>query len=182
MKPEERLDAQQEKIRYDQHQNEETSGYTTFLAPLVKDIHSYFLSKQQNISEISALDFGCGPTAILSGLLKEKGFSASNFDPYYFPDYEALRKTYQVVTSTEVWEHLYNPAEEIKKQIRLLKPGGLLGVMTSAHHGQAVFSDWYYRRDLTHVTFYSEQTMKWIANTFELRLLKGKSPYWIFQK
>lgn len=182
MKPEERLDAQQEKIRYDQHQNEETSGYTTFLAPLVKDIHSYFLSKQQNVSEISALDFGCGPTAILSGLLKEKGFNASNFDPYYFPDYEALRKTYQVVTSTEVWEHLYNPAEEIKKQLRLLKPGGLLGIMTSAHHGQAVFSDWYYRRDLTHVTFYSEQTMKWIANTFELRLLKGKSPYWIFQK
>lgn len=182
MNPEERLDSQQEKARYDQHQNEETSGYTSFLEPLVNDIHAHFSSAGLESALLSSLDFGCGPTAVFSKLLKEKGFNTHNYDPYYFSDLEPLRRTYHLVTSTEVWEHLYHPRQEIEKQVRLLKSGGLLGVMTSAHHGQAVFSDWYYRRDTTHVTFFSEQTMRWIAQTFKLQVIKSKSPYWIFQK
>lgn len=182
MKPEERLDVQQEKIRYDHHQNDETNGYTAFLEPLIKDIHSYFCAAGVDTTQLSVLDFGCGPTAILSKLFDEKGYKTFNYDPFYYPDQEPLRRTYHLITSTEVWEHLYKPREEIEKLLRLLKPGGLLGIMTSAHHGQAVFSDWYYRRDLTHVTFFSEQTMKWLAETFKLRVVKAKSPYWIFQK
>ncbi|MGZ3769905.1 MAG: class I SAM-dependent methyltransferase [Bdellovibrio sp.] len=182
MSPQERLDIVQEKLRYDHHQNGSANGYTSFLEPLTDGIHDHFLSINVNTSQISALDFGCGPTAYLSTLLNKKGYNVSNFDPFYFPDTDTLRKTYNLVTSTEVWEHFHNPAEELKKIIKLLKPGGVLGVMTSAHHGPAVFSDWYYRRDMTHVTFFSEKTMKWIADTFEFRLIKSKSPYWIFAK
>lgn len=182
MNPLERLDIHHEKLRYDQHQNNETAGYTSFLEPLVQDIHSYFCAAGVATSQLSALDFGCGPTAVLSKLLDEKGYKTCKYDPFYFPDQEPLRRTHHLITSTEVWEHLYNPREEIEKLLRLLKSGGLLGVMTSAHHGQAVFSDWHYRRDLTHVTFFSEKTMKWLAESFKLHVIKMKSPYWIFQK
>ncbi|MGZ3779726.1 MAG: class I SAM-dependent methyltransferase [Pseudobdellovibrionaceae bacterium] len=182
MNPEERLDAQQEKIRYDYHQNQETSGYTAFLEPLINDVHSYFSAAGLDSSQLSSLDFGCGPTAYLSKLLEKKGYQTQNYDPFYFPEQDLLRRKYHLITCTEVWEHLYRPQEDIDKLLRLLKTGGLLAVMTSAHHGAAVFSDWYYRRDLTHVTFFSEKTMKWLADEYNLRMIKRKSPYWIFQK
>lgn len=182
MNPEERMAPQDEKARYDQHQNEGSAGYLSFLAPLVKDIDDYFNSAGIKSSQMSSLDFGCGPTAFLSSLFFDKGYRAYNYDLYYYPDQDQLRRTYHVITSTEVWEHFYSPRQEIECQLRLLKPGGLLGVMTSAHRGEAAFHDWHYRRDLTHVVFYSERTMTWIAQTYKLSVLKAKSPYWIFQK
>ncbi len=183
MNPAERLGPQEEKQRYDQHENNPSSaGYQAFFEPLIQGIDDYFKAAGMSPSQLSVLDFGCGPTAVLSQLLASKGYKAFNYDLYYHPDQEQLRRTYHFVTSTEVWEHLYNPRQEIERQLRLLKPGGILAVMTSGHRGEASFHDWHYRRDLTHVVFFSEKTMKWIANHFKLQLIKSKSPYWIFQK
>ncbi|HWU42930.1 MAG TPA: class I SAM-dependent methyltransferase [Bdellovibrio sp.] len=182
MSPDEHLSAAQEKARYDHHQNEDMKGYRAFLEPLVKDLEQYAQSSRRPPSEIQVLDFGCGPTAFLGNWLTEKSFRVTNYDLYYQPDQEALKKNYHVITSTEVWEHLQKPLEEISKLVNLLKPGGLLAVMTSSHKGEAAFHDWYYRRDLTHVTFFSEKTMKWIANHFHLQLTKSRSPFWIFKK
>lgn len=182
MNPAERLGPQEEKARYDLHQNEGAAGYFSFLEPLVKEIDSYLTTAGLSPSQLSALDFGCGPTTVLSNLFSEKGYKAYNYDIYYYPDQDLLRRNYHVITSTEVWEHFYHPKQEIEKQLRLLKGGGLLGVMTSAHRGEAAFHDWHYRRDLTHVSFFSEKTMKWVAETYKLHVHKAKSPYWIFQK
>lgn len=182
MAPAERMSPQDEKARYDQHQNEDQAGYRAFLEPLVKEVDLFTEKAQRQTREISALDFGCGPTAFLGSTLVGKGYQVTNYDLYYFPDQDALRKTYHVITSTEVWEHFYDPRGEIERQLRLLKSGGILAVMTSAHKGEAHFHDWHYRRDMTHVTFFSEKTMAWIADHFKLQLLKSKSPYWIFQK
>lgn len=182
MNPAERLSPQEEKARYDNHENQGSAGHLAFLEPLVKDIDDYFKSAGLVRSQLSTLDFGCGPKPSLSVLFDMKGYKTFNFDLFYHPDQDQLRRTYHLVTSTEVWEHLHNPRQEIEKLLRLLKPGGLLGVMTSAHRGEAAFHDWYYRRDLTHVVFFSEKTMEWIARSFKLQVLKSKSPYWIFQK
>lgn len=182
MHPEERMTAQEEKARYDLHQNEATLGYQSFLEPLVKDIEAYFTAAEVSREHLLSLDFGCGPTAYLSSVFFDKGYRSHNYDLYYYPDTEPLRRTYHVVTATEVWEHLYNPRQDLEKQLRLLKSGGLLGVMTSAHRGPAAFVNWHYRRDLTHVVFYSEKTMTWLAQKYQLRLIRAKSPYWLFQK
>lgn len=182
MTPAERMTSVDEKSRYDLHQNEGQEGHRAFLEPLIKEVETFTESTQRHPRDISILDFGCGPSAFLGNTLISKGYQVSNYDFYYYPDNDALRRSYHVITSTEVWEHLYNPRQEIEKQLRLLKSGGILAVMTSAHKGGAHFSDWYYRRDLTHVTFFSEKTMEWIAQKFNLRVLKAKSPYWIFQK
>jgi hypothetical protein len=41
--------------------------------------------------------------------------------------------------------------------------GGWLGIMTSFLTTDDAFESWYYRRDPTHVTFYSEKTFEVIA-------------------
>lgn len=182
MDPAERLGPQEEKLRYDQHENQSSAGYLAFFEPLINSIEEHFKAAGVMSPSLTSLDFGCGPTALLSQLLNMRGFKTHDYDLYYHPNQDELRKTYHLVTSTEVWEHLYNPRTEIERMLRLLKPGGLLGVMTSAHRGEAVFHDWHYRRDTTHVVFFSEQTMKWIAQTYKMQLIKSRSPYWIFQK
>lgn len=182
MDPAERLGPLEEKLRYDQHENQSSAGYLAFFEPLINSIEEHFKAAGVMGSSLTSLDFGCGPTALLSQLLNLRGFKTHDYDLYYHPNQDELRKTYHLVTSTEVWEHLYNPRTEIERMLRLLKPGGLLGVMTSGHRGEAVFHDWHYRRDTTHVVFFSEQTMQWIAKTYKMQLIKNRSPYWIFQK
>lgn len=182
MNPAERLSSEQEKARYDFHQNEDMKGYQAFLAPLVKDVLDFAQNSHIEPQKMHVLDYGCGPTAFLSALFEHKSIQVTNYDIFYRPDQDSLRRNYHVVTSTEVWEHFHNPREEITKLVRMVRNGGLLAVMTSSHKGEAAFHDWHYRRDLTHVVFYSEKTMKWIAENFKLNLVKSRSPYWIFQK
>lgn len=182
MNPEERLSSQEEKLRYDLHENGESPGYLAFFEPLIAGVEQHFASVGKPVSQMNALDFGCGPTALLSRQLAARGFETHNYDLYYHPNQDELRRTYNLVASTEVWEHLHEPRIEIERQLRLLKKDGLLAIMTSAHRGEAAFHDWHYRRDLTHVSFFSEKTMDWITQTYELHPLKAKSPYWIFRK
>jgi 2-polyprenyl-3-methyl-5-hydroxy-6-metoxy-1,4-benzoquinol methylase len=115
-------------------------------------------------------------------MLAEKSYVTDNYDIFYYTNQTPLQRIHDVITSTEVWEHFYHPHEEIEQLTKLLKPGGLLVVMTSAHQDLGHFQDWYYRRDPTHVIFFSEKTMRWVAKNFKLELVKAQSPYWIFQK
>jgi hypothetical protein len=178
MNPAERLSALDEKQRYDLHQND-SAGHRVFFEPLIKHIEEFFKHTER---PLLSLDYGCGPVPVLSSLLLQKGFQPANYDLFYCPDQDQLRKTYHLVTSTEVWEHYHDPRADIERSLKCLKMGGLLAVMTSSHKGEASFHDWHYRRDLTHTTFFSEKTMKWISQHFRLKAVVSKSPYWIFQK
>lgn len=180
--PEQRPLPEDERARYDLHQNEDTSGYRKFLEPLIQEIQNYSLMISKTPSEVKILDYGCGPTAFFSKMLAEQSFKAANYDIFYFSDQVPLQTSYDVITSTEVWEHFHDPLAEITQLLKILKTFGLLTVMTSAHPGARLFPDWQYRRDLTHVIFFSERTMRWIADQFELDLIKAQTPYWIFQK
>ncbi len=182
MTPDERLSPEHEKARYDLHHNEETAGYLAFFEPLLKTVDEHFKAAKVDSMNLTSLDYGCGPNPVISNLLAQRGYHTHNYDIYYHPDQDQLRRTYHLVTCTEVWEHFNNPRLEIERILRLLKPGGILAVMTSAHRGEAVFHDWHYRRDPTHVFFFSEESMKWLAQTYKLHVIKAKSPYWVFQK
>ena len=78
-------------------------------------------------------------------------------------------KTYDFVTACEVVEHLHNPQIELDRLFNLLKPDGVLAIKTQFLPLKDEFSDWYYKRDLTHVCFFSEQSFKF----FEEALLIG---------
>ena len=67
--------------------------------------------------------------------------------------------------AAEVCEHFYRPGVEFQRLRKLVKRGGVLGLMTQLYDG-VTFKDWYYRREPSHVVFYSKDTLGWIAKNF----------------
>lgn len=159
--PDQRLDRAAERAHYATHENDPADPrYRAFLdrlaAPLVGRLPP----------GAEGLDFGSGPGPTLSLMLREQGFRMECFDPIFAPGEAALRRTYDFITCTEAAEHFFSPGDEFERLDRLLRPGGWLGLMTELlPHGRA-FGEWRYARDPTHVCFYRESTMEWIAARF----------------
>jgi SAM-dependent methyltransferase len=98
------------------------------------------------------------------------------FDPFFHPDASVLEESYDFIAASEVAEHLYDPAKEFARLRRLLKPGGRLGIMTERCSHETDFGSWYYRRDPTHVAFYSRETLEWIRDKYAFKELRIYSP------
>jgi SAM-dependent methyltransferase len=111
------------------------------------------------------LDYGCGPVTALAALLRDAGHSVAVYDPFFHPDREPLRRAYDFVTCTEAAEHFHRPAETFAQIMQRVRPGGWLAIMTCFQTDDARFADWHYRRDPTHVVFYREQTLRYLAST-----------------
>lgn len=157
--PAQRLTKEQEKAIYDLHENApEDLGYRRFLNKLLIPLQHKLADKAHG------LDFGCGPGPTVSLIMHNQGFTMSNYDLFYYPDSKALTKSYDFITCTEVIEHLHKPHVEFDLLDQLLKPGGILGIMTKRVLNRDAFSKWHYKNDQTHVCFYSEITFQWIAN------------------
>lgn len=165
MAPEHWLDRDAEKQIYDLHDNNpDDSGYQRFLSKIVDPI----LTRAPD--EAHGLDFGCGPGPALARMLAAKGMEVSLYDPFYAPNPETLARRYDFITCTEVIEHLHNPHQVFQQLDELLKPGGWLGVMTCFQTDDARFANWHYRRDPTHVVFYRETTLQWLARAMGWQL------------
>ncbi|MDQ2668158.1 MAG: class I SAM-dependent methyltransferase, partial [Gemmatimonadota bacterium] len=95
------------------------------------------------------LDVGCGPIPVLSELFTEGGRPTQFFDPLFHPDEDVFRDRYDFVTCSEVVEHAHHPAALFTQLFGLLRPGGMLGVMTSLLDADTDFETWWYRRDIT---------------------------------
>jgi SAM-dependent methyltransferase len=159
MAPENRLDSAREKAVYTLHENNpDDPGYRRFLSRLSEPL----LERLPFGS--SGLDFGCGPGPTLARMLEAAGMKVALYDPYFSPDQSALASCYDFVTCTEVIEHLYHPAAVFRQLDSLIRPGGYLGVMTCFQTDDARFANWHYRRDPTHVVFYKEATLQWLAD------------------
>jgi len=154
--------------RYDEHDNSFNSpGY-------VKMFHDFIdWGLRDILSGIdTALDFGAGPGPVLAELLREHGINVSLYDPFYYDYPERLKKKYDLITSTEVFEHFHYPAKEIEILVDALKPGAYLAVMTHFHPGADKFAGWWYKYDDTHVGFYNRKTMEWIAKNYGMKIIK----------
>lgn len=147
-----------EKAYYDLHQNETHDiGYRTFLSRLFNPMQNCLTPPAKG------LDFGCGSGPALAAMFHEAGYEMAIYDPYYAPDISVLKPYYDFITATEVVEHLFHPGQELGKLYALLKPGGWLGIMTKLVTNQTAFSTWHYKRDPTHVCFFSRDTFSWWA-------------------
>jgi len=161
LSPDCRLLPETEKARYETHENDPADDrYREFLSRLTTPL-------MQRVPHPSkGLDFGSGPGPTLSVMMEEKGYGMSVYDPYFSPDTSVLEVAYDFITCTETAEHFYDPLYEFNHIDRMLKPGGWLGVMTEPLVEKEAFGDWYYRKDPTHVCFYSQLTFDWIAKKF----------------
>lgn len=161
LKEELRLDPDEEKARYMQHQNDiNDPRYKDFVMPLVSQLKKHI--KKGDVG----LDFGAGRGPIIAHLLGLDGYKVNLYDPYFWPDSSVLDQTYDFIFACEVIEHVYAPEKELKSLLKLLHSGGVLALMTSLVTTEIDFENWYYRRDPTHVCFYSEETIKWMTHHF----------------
>jgi hypothetical protein len=149
-----------EVLRYQEHRNNfGDEQYARFLRRLADPL------RERLTPGARGLDFGCGPQPVLGGLLSDAGYPTASYDPLFYPDSAILAHTYDFVTCSEVLEHVHDPRAVLEQFAHMLRNGGLLGVMTRFHGIEAPFATWWYRRDPTHVCFYSEATMRWIAGS-----------------
>lgn len=157
----------EERTRYDQHNNDSSdTRYVEFLRRLADPL----LARVERTGSaaagpLSGLDFGSGPVPVLAELLRRRGHHVACYDPFYAPDRTLLEGAarYDFITCCEVAEHLHDPAGEFEGLALLLRPGGVLGVMTEFQTKDERFARWYYREDRTHVVFYREETLRILA-------------------
>lgn len=162
--PEHLPDLQDEKALYDTHQNGPGYlGYLDFLNRAVRPMLPY-LNKN-----MKGLDYGCGPGPAISYLLDRKGIGCEDYDPIYFPI--PFKKKYDFLFATECFEHFHYPFKEIEKMDRLLKPKGMIGIMTETFGSAERFKNWYYIKDYTHVIFFHQKTFEWIAREFSWEMI-----------
>jgi SAM-dependent methyltransferase len=153
--------------QYNFHQNDfQNKGYINFLTNFVDSAVTPFI-KQGDV-----LDFGSGPNPVLSKILTDDyHFNCDIYDKLYHDDQSYLKKKYDLITMTEVIEHLNDPKEVFEMFNKILKPNGILAIMTLFHeNNKEKFMDWFYIRDLTHISFYTPKTIEYLAKIsgFEL--------------
>ena len=164
LSPEQRPDSEAEVRRYRLHQNrDDDAGYRAFLSRLAQPMIRCVPEGG------SGLDYGCGPAPVLAELMTRSGRPTVSYDPVFAPDETLIATRYDFVTCSEVVEHAHDPRALFTSLARLVKPAGTIGVMTRWYEGRD-FATWSYRRDPTHVCFYCERTMQWVAGHFRWTL------------
>lgn len=150
---------QQEELgQYLLHENHvEDPAYRKFLYALASPVLNALSPHAEG------LDFGCGPGPALATMLREAGHQVALYDPYFHKDDAVLDRTYDFITCSETAEHFHSPALEFDRFDTLLRPNGLLGIMTCFQTDDARFASWHYRKDPTHVVFYRFSTFVVLA-------------------
>ena len=164
-----RVSPEAEKRRYLEHNNTaQNEGYVKMFRDF---IDSALLPYQTRIK--TALDFGCGPGPVLPILLEEKGWLVDRYDPYFFPEKIYRGRRYDLITATEVFEHLSDPLKTASLLNEHLAPEGLLAIMTLFHPlDPEQFLQWWYRRDCTHISFFTPRTFHCLAEVLKMRVLQ----------
>jgi hypothetical protein len=163
--PEFHLSPEAEKERYDFHSHSLLdSGYRNFLNRL-------FGPLAEKLSPgARGLDFGCGREPTLSVLFGEAGFPCANYDLHYFNDPAVLETQCDFLTCSETIEHFQNPRAEFERFLKLVKPGGWIGIMTQLRNSAPCFEKWFYKDDATHLCFFSRKTFQWLESRYDLKL------------
>jgi SAM-dependent methyltransferase len=176
--PGQRLNLSQEKARYEEHING-GDGHRNFLRPISAILSNLPLSGRRG------LDWGSGPEPVLVEILRKNQFEMTAYDPIFGPELPPPDK-FDFITLTEVIEHFFEPSRDLKQILSYLKPGGYLLVMTdpvpelwwdlSFAERATWLGAWAYRRDPSHVSFFSERTFRKMEGLFGLKLhsLKGR--------
>jgi SAM-dependent methyltransferase len=158
---------EEQKLRYDLHENdEEDEGYRAYFQRFLDFVLPLVGSPE------SALDFGCGRSTLLANILNSMNISTDVYDPIYHPVKLYDNKKFQLIVSTEVFEHLHDPKAVFSELVEHLKPGGYIALQTQFHPGkEEAFQKWYYHKDPTHIVFFRPKTFDVLASMFSCEML-----------
>lgn len=156
-----------QKERYNLHENDENdTGYQAYFQRFL-DFILPLLDKPK-----TALDFGCGRSSLLASLLIKEGIDCDYYDPIYHPDTLDEKKKYELIVSTEVFEHLHQPREVFESLLDRLEEGGYLALQTQFHPNDAeAFKKWYYHQDPTHIVFFTAKTFRVLCKEYGVEFI-----------
>lgn len=156
------LSVEQARTHYDQHEKDVYSeGHRRFLQRTVKPVLAHCPPPA------SGLDFGSGPAPTLATMLREYGYQMALYDECYAPQLSVFNSHYDVITTTEVLEHLQQPLLWLDRLWQCLLPGGLLVVQSKRVLSDEHLQGWHYLRDPTHIIFFRLATWQWLAQRWQ---------------
>ncbi len=152
-------DADSEKKRYEQHRNNpDDAGYVQWLQSFIdKAVMPWYEGGR-------VLDFGSGPTPVLTHMLERLGMDVTSYDPYFFPLWPD-RHDYSLILLCEVLEHIHNPVKAFMDLYELASENGVISVRTQflPSPEPAAFRNWWYKEDPTHIRFYNTDSLDILA-------------------
>jgi SAM-dependent methyltransferase len=162
------LSSEDEGRRYEIHNNEISDpSYRSYFKNFIDYIEDD-LDKGHTI-----LDYGSGPQPVLADVMEENGYTVDIYDKFFYNRKEYLDKKYDVIISTEVFEHIYNPVETLETLLSILNKNGKLILMTAVSPlTDEEFKRWWYIQDPTHVVFYNKKTFDTISRKYDLNIIK----------
>lgn len=193
MLPQSYLSLELQKERYLKHNNSlENDGYVQFLRSFIEPVLNSLPSKGKRLESI--LDYGSGPEPVLISILEayrkegrlDSACCIRGWDPFFSPDTAFFEDGADLVTCLEVAEHFEEPDKDFCKLASAIKKGGYLavGTMLLPSGGRDAFKAWWYRSDATHVSFYTQKSLRivterygleWIATISDRAFLLRKS-------
>lgn len=184
--PATRLSPVLERRRYLSHNNSLTdAGYRKYLERFWGGFISFVSSDKIDKKQISSvLDWGSGPEPSLATLLDEQGFRVRFYDPFFSPELPKKGTVFDCITCVEVVEHFYEPLRDFTHMASFLTDGGYLAVATHLLPANpAEFDSWWYRQDSTHVSFYTELSLRNLGERSGLDLVGYAGNHtWVFKK
>jgi len=158
-----------EKSQYDMHKNSfDSLGYVKMFEDFIEKA---ILPYEKNIA--TALEFGCGSGPVLAELLSRKGMTVDKYDLYFYPKKVYEGKKYDLITSTEVFEHLKNPIEILEMLVEHTSNNGYIVLMTKfPPKDDKEFLAWWYRRDPTHISFFTPKSFEIMAEKVGIKVVK----------
>lgn len=151
---------EEEREEYDRHENDiNNEGYVNFF----KRFLDAALIPYARLGD--GLDFGSGPEPVLSQVMaRDYGTRPDIYDLHYSPEKVYQGKVYDYIVTTEVIEHVKDPKSVLRMFHQLLKPDGVVAIMTLFHEDDDdLFLKWWYRRDVTHISFFLPRTFDRMA-------------------
>lgn len=158
-----------ERQEYDYHNNSiEDEGYVNYFRKFIET------SLLPYVEGNKGLDYGSGPEPVLATLLeRDYKMEMTIYDLHYQPEKRHEGEMYDFITSTEVIEHVTDPLSMLQTFYEHLKPGGITSIMTLFHKdNQDQFLDWWYRRDITHISFFMKRTFEVMAERIGFELVQ----------
>jgi hypothetical protein len=156
-----------QKERYNLHENNaDDAGYIAYFQRFL----DFVLPQINGVTH--ALDFGCGKSILLADMLKKEGIACDFYDPIYHPNTLKRKKKYDLIVSTEVFEHLHQPQEVFSRLVSDLHSLGYLALQTQFHPKDVVkFKQWYYPNDPTHIVFFRPKTFEILSEMFGCKVI-----------
>lgn len=154
---------------YNHHNNSiDDPRYLAYFNRFLQDAVFKYVNKGKE-----GLDFGSGPSPVLAQTLeKYYDYKMDIYDLFYAKDKVYIGKKYDLITSTEVVEHLRDPMPYFKLFLELMKDDSVLAIMTLFHkNNDKDFKEWHYIRDSTHISFYTAKTFEYIARKVGLKII-----------